>query len=222
MDLFDFKQCQGTISNTISVSSRMSSIASDMSLISGNWSIVKTTSITTTLGNGQPFISIGLTTVGSVAQSLSGEIWAEPVLIYWQKSDLPSFPSKYAAEVAASIGIMSSADSKFSSTSAIEQQHFSGGNARISKGEITGIVVGTIFFALLLGGSILLLLQRRRQKRRLPDLPEMTGHTLGLKRFMAGKWRAEADAKTAPTEIDSRSVRVIPGPPVELEGSQVN
>jgi hypothetical protein len=47
----------------------------------------------------------------------------------------------------------------------------------------------------------------------------MEGGSNGLKRFMAGKWRAETDGTSRPVEAESSSVRVIPGPPVELEAT---
>jgi hypothetical protein len=36
--------------------------------------------------------------------------------------------------------------------------------------------------------------------------------------YLDGKWRSEAEAKNEPGELDSRNIRVVGGPPVELEG----
>lgn len=39
------------------------------------------------------------------------------------------------------------------------------------------------------------------------------------KRFIDGRWRSEVHAEHEIRELDSRGVRVVPGPPVELEGA---
>lgn len=60
---------------------------------------------------------------------------------------------------------------------------------------------------------------RRRRKRlvlQIPALPEMERYEKSIfKRFLAGKWRAEAEAESKPVEIGSSI------PPVELDGTNV-
>ena len=59
-------------------------------------------------------------------------------------------------------------------------------------------------------------------------LPEMEGDSNGLKAFVGGKWRAEAHGTSdpveagvlEPVEVESRSVRVITGAPVELDATK--
>jgi hypothetical protein len=38
------------------------------------------------------------------------------------------------------------------------------------------------------------------------------------KRYLGGKWPSETEAKNEPSELDSRNIRVVGEPPVELEG----
>jgi hypothetical protein len=82
------------------------------------------------------------------------------------------------------------------------------------------IAIGAILAIAMLGGILVLFRLRKRKRMRLPDLPEMSGQSSGLKRLFHGKWRAEMEAKSERVEIYSRKALVIPGPPVELEASQ--
>jgi membrane protein implicated in regulation of membrane protease activity len=74
--------------------------------------------------------------------------------------------------------------------------------------------------------SIVLLLYLRRrmkqkQQQRLqhPGMSEMEGSSRGLKHFVGGRWRAEQDGTSQPVEAGSTSVKIIPGPPVELDST---
>lgn len=60
-------------------------------------------------------------------------------------------------------------------------------------------------------------LRRKRRKIPHPNDPELTAHSRGLRIFLKGKWRAEAEGLSQPVETEGRSVIIIPGPPVELE-----
>jgi hypothetical protein len=90
----------------------------------------------------------------------------------------------------------------------------------LSTGAKAGIGVGVAL------GFVILLLLRRRKRNRLqhiahPDFPEVSGESSGHKHYMGGEWRAEAEVKEPPVEIDSsdvqKNVHVVPGQPVELE-----
>jgi hypothetical protein len=97
---------------------------------------------------------------------------------------------------------------------------------------IAGISAGAGIGGLLLGiGLILLLLhilEKRRHGRnngelRYPNIPEMEDEDQNLslvKWFLRGKWRTESAARERRHEIDGRTVRVVPGPPVEMDASK--
>jgi hypothetical protein len=92
----------------------------------------------------------------------------------------------------------------------------------LSPGAIAGIAIG--IGALVISSIVILLYlwRRRKQQQGLqhPNIPEMEGGSRGLKRFVGGKWRAETDGISQPVEVASTSVRIIPGPPVELDSMQ--
>jgi membrane protein implicated in regulation of membrane protease activity len=92
-------------------------------------------------------------------------------------------------------------------------------------GAIAGITVGIGVFVIF-GIVLLLYLWRRRKQRKQRfehlDISEMEGSSRGLERFVGGKWRAKTDGTSEPVETGSRRVRVIPGPSVELDGTQAD
>ena len=54
------------------------------------------------------------------------------------------------------------------------------------------------------------------------EIPEMEDQDEALakrKWYLGGRWRSEVETKSKPQELDSRTVTVIPGPPVELDAS---
>lgn len=40
-----------------------------------------------------------------------------------------------------------------------------------------------------------------------------------FKWFLEGRWRSEAEERIDLQELDSKTVKIVPGPPVELEAS---
>jgi hypothetical protein len=148
----------------------------------------------------------------------TGTVWAEPVSVYWQSSDLSLFPSAYATSLASAMNVpFLSATSPTSSTLPTRTPE------ALSVGAKAGIGVGAFFGVAIIAGALVFVSLRRRKRQKSmqhPDLPEMNGQDSGFKRMFAGKWRAEVDGSSKPVEIDSRNVMVMPGSPVELEGSQ--
>jgi hypothetical protein len=144
----------------------------------------------------------------TVLQSGTAKAW--PTHVWWQSSDLSMFPSDYATQIAAIASI------PFGKSS--QPSH------RLSPTAQVWIGVG-VGFAVVIIVIILLCFWRRRTKRQRqqrtehPGIPEMEGGSKGLKRFMGGKWRAEAHGTSEPVEAEARSVRVIPGPPAEAHGT---
>lgn len=146
---------------------------------------------------------LGGNTYSSPTVLASGRLFAEPVRVLWQSSDLSAFPNAYATSLAATMGVKFSVESS------------------ISTGAKAGIAIGAVLGFALLAGAIAVLVLRRRRKAQCPSMPEnmaeMSGHSTGLKKLFRGKWRAEMDGGSQPAEIDSRKVYVVPGPPAELE-----
>jgi hypothetical protein len=161
----------------------------------------------------------------------SGTAYALPTLVYWQSSDLSAFPSAYASSLAAVLKIpfgnqtttSHSSSPTSTPTSTPIPSNISKSSTELSPGAQAGIGVGVVA-AVILSVIALLYLWRRhkRQRQRIAHsgISEMEGGSNGLKRFLGGKWRAETDGTSEPVEAESRSIFVIPGPPVELEDTR--
>jgi hypothetical protein len=149
----------------------------------------------------------------------SGLAQAQAVTVRWQSSDLSSFPSAYAASLASLVAMPVGPTSSSSSLSLVTSSPPPITHG-LSTGGKAGIGVGAVLGFVALGALLILLLLRRKKKLQHPTVPEMNGQPSGFKRFLGGKWRAEAEAKSEPVEIDSRGIKVIPGPPVELEAAR--
>ena len=106
-------------------------------------------------------------------------------------------------------------------------------NSGLSPGAKAGIGVGVGIFVIL-GVVFFLFLWRRRKRQRQQKqdaqereqepsaeigVSEMDDGANGSKRFAGGHWRAETQASSAPVEAGSTNVHIIPGPPVELDGT---
>jgi hypothetical protein len=165
--------------------------------------------------------------VHSTTVVTSGTRMAAPLTVFWESSDLSLFPSAYAASLASLIGVTStmptttppSMSSATSTPQPVNPASTGSRGGSLSTGAKAGIGVGaTLGFILIATLATLFLLRRRRYPQPL-TVPEVSGETSGFKRFVGGKWRAEAEVKEKPIEIDSRNVRVIPGPPVELDAT---
>ncbi|KAF2009395.1 hypothetical protein BU24DRAFT_473535 [Aaosphaeria arxii CBS 175.79] len=221
----NYRQCEKAISTPFTV---LAPVVLEETTESGwksstVWDSTSTWLYTTTNSVGQPLV---VTTETSIAlhTAISGAtLFADPVTVYWQSTDLSLFPSKYASSLASAIGISVGTQtltlgpktlSSTTSSSTLNQQGV------LSTGAKAGIGVGTVIgAALLVGVAFMFFLRLRRRKRQEPAVAELSGHSSGYKRFFGGKLRAEMEGKALPVEIDSKSVCVVPGPPAELEGS---
>ena len=81
---------------------------------------------------------------------------------------------------------------------------------------------------LALGAAVLFWLKKRRRPQDAPYQADTTAemedqdHTLAKRKwFLGGSWRNEAEAKRDPLELDSKTVRLVAGPPVELDSYEV-
>jgi hypothetical protein len=78
-----------------------------------------------------------------------------------------------------------------------------------------------------MGIIIAFLLRKKRAKAQTTDqatTPELEDQeeTLAKRKwFLKGRWRSEVEAKADPQELDSKNIKFIPGPPVELEALEV-
>lgn len=171
--------------------------------------------------NGNPTSSYKNTTV-----VLTGTKIVVPIEVEWQRNDLTLFPPAYASSVATQVGI------EFTATPTISPGLSSSfppptgklsnvtGRYAMSEEMKTGIGVGSTMGGLACGATILTSIWWiRGRKKRVPhpNDPELAAHSRGLRIFLKGKWRAEAEGLSQPVETDGRSVIIIPGPPVELE-----
>jgi len=178
--------------------------------------------------------SFSMTILHNITVLTSGTAYAIPDTIFWQSNDLNLFPSDYARSLATVIGVPYGASTspspapaptfsiKGPTSSATQsiQTPTSGVKPTLSKGTKVGVGVASTFGALILGAIIFYTVWLRRRKRALQyetKLPEMSGNSKGLRIFLKGEWRAEAEAESQPVEIDSRGVVIMPGPPSELE-----
>ncbi|CAI9629193.1 unnamed protein product [Alternaria burnsii] len=168
------------------------------------------------------------TTLRRLTEVTSGTAFAAQFVVDWQSSDFSRFPSEYASSLAAAIKVPfeDPVTTSPSTTSTNFVPPFTNPNnedpdAAMSPGAIAGIAVGISAF--LIFSIVLLLYLRRRMKQKQQqrlqhsDMWEMEGSSRGLKHFLGGRWRAEQDGTSQPVEAGSTSVRIIPGPPVELD-----
>jgi len=181
---------------------------------------------------------------------VTGLAVAEPVVVAWNLQEMTSFPTKYRNSLASRIGVVLETNATPVSTPALpnETGDPTGDpkgdptgdptgdttpipNASLSTGAKAGIGVGVVFgVALVLGAIVLLWLRRRKQGKPLsPEraiIPEMADQdrTHARRRwFLGGRWRTEVEVMPTPAqELDSKTVRSLPGPPVEMGSVEVN
>jgi hypothetical protein len=171
-------------------------------------------------------LSCGFSHLSSLTVLSTGTATAFPFIVFWQLNDLSIFPSDYGSSLAAVLkapfGSQTTTCSSASSTSTQIPSGTRNPSPRLSPGAQAGIGVGTGAVGIISVIAVIYLWRRRKHRRRRGvahlAISEMEGGSNGLKRFMGGKWRAETDGTSEPVE-ESKNVRVIPGPPVELEAT---
>jgi hypothetical protein len=169
------------------------------------------------------------TLLRDLSDMASGTAYAHPFVVYWQSSDLSKFPSDYASSIALMINVpfgdlTTTASAPPSPptppTPPPPPTNPSNRSSGLKPGAIAGIAVGVVMLVI---SSVVLGLYfwRRRKQQRLQhtDAVELEGSSRGLKHFVGGKWRAEQDGTSQPVEAGSTSVKIIPGPPVELDST---
>ncbi|KAH7347058.1 FAS1 domain-containing protein [Pyrenochaeta sp. MPI-SDFR-AT-0127] len=97
------------------------------------------------------------------------------------------------------------------------------GSAGLSTGAKAGIGVGATLAAALLVGLVYFFFKRRKKTvpaadpSGISELPDQDQELAGRKWYIGGKWRNEAHTEEKHHELDSTPVRVVPGPPAELD-----
>ena len=159
------------------------------------------------------------TTLSRPVEVKSDVAYASPMTVYWQSSDLSGFPYEYASSIASVINLTWQ---NFTTTSPPPPTPRAK-NSGPSPGAIAGIAVGIGVFLIFSIVLLLYILRRMKQKQQQrlqhPGMSEMEGSSRGLKHFVGGRWRAEQDGTSQPVEAGSTSVKIIPGPPVELDST---
>ena len=202
------------------------------SLLTGASSILTSTSFEsvgyvssdrTTSGSWKTFRSYSTVTYGSAN--------ADPISVAWHESELSLFPSEYAASVAKQIGL----EMNFGSSSSNIQTETSTpipAPVALSTGAKVGTIVGAVLGATVIAALAYACLVRRRKRKNTSTGPAAETQTAelenqdeelaGWKWHLRGKWRNEAEAVDRHQELDSRTINVIAGPPVELDASDAH
>lgn len=196
---------------------------------------------TVTVTNNQSIITTSTTrTVTNITTLTSAVALADVINVIWEETDLPRFPSAYAASLAKRIGVSFTPSAMPGSSSFLPSQTASTSPSKLSskglsKGGTAGVGVSSAVAFLIAIALIAFLVLRKRRKTREASTsfsheryhPEMEDQDASLatrKWFLRGRWRSEVETpKAKPGELDSRSVRIVSGPPQEMDGtSKVN
>lgn len=136
--------------------------------------------------------------------------------------DFMLFPPDYATSLAKRIGVTLP-----TSTEEHPQQN---STPPLSAGAKAGIGTGVAIGAIAVVVAIVLLCLRRRRKmvvrpatqeHTIPEMADQDHDLAKRKWWMRGKWRSEVDAQAEPQELESKAVHVVPGPPTELDGTEL-
>lgn len=167
-----------------------------------------------------------------------GEMWANPVEVYWRVADLKSFGSEYATSLAQNFGMQvpATTTTEKPTTSATASQGTQPTSPGLSPEKKAGISVGTIFGVALVALGLFFYIKRYRKRRETgvaagqpetaenetgaQEMEEQNQQYIGQKHFVAGKWRSEADARTNPVEmdVDVATDHATTAPHMELDG----
>lgn len=172
-----------------------------------------------------------ITVIDNATTITQGLAIADPILVGWSEKELALFPTSYASSVAKQAGLKwglptpgSTADLPRETNparSATPRGLSTGGKVGIAISVLGVVVLGALLFWLLLR-------RKRKGKQQEPQTAEIEGkptpemedqdQELATRRwFLRGRWRSEVRAQERPGELDSRTVNIVPGPPVEID-----
>jgi hypothetical protein len=164
----------------------------------------------------------------------SGIAVADPIVVEWHLKDMSNFPSAYASSLADRIGVTLESATPAGSPSLPRHTNTSSSTSTLtppnalSIGAKAGIGVGAALILILIGCTTVFFLLKKKQKQTTStpagaDVAEMEDQdqTLASKKwYLLGKWRNEHAGEERRHELDSRTVTVIPGSPVELPADE--
>jgi hypothetical protein len=170
------------------------------------------------------------TTIFNIKSVANGIAIADPVIVGWGEHDLSTFPTEYANSLARRIGVT---QPSITQRTGITQPPMTVPTAKVSDptgsihsslstGAKAGIGVGVILGVFLVA-LVLFLICLQRTKKKSPAAPsentaEMEDQYHASQGwFMQSRWRNEVDGSETQKELDSKTVHVVPGPPVELD-----
>jgi hypothetical protein len=176
---------------------------------------------TTWIASASSYATITRSSVTTVSTGLA---IADPVVVAWQVENFKAFPSDYVAsltkrfEIAlpSSTGILPPPTDTPTPTPGLS----TGAKAGIG----VGAAIGAIVFIMVI---VFFCLRSRRKRNQATssdrNIAEMADqdHDLAKKWWAGGRWRSEVDTHADPQELDNKTVYVVPGPPAELEGADV-
>lgn len=166
--------------------------------------------------------------LNSTTMLSTGLAVADPIVIAWQISDLGSFPPECATSLAKKIGVVLSNSAgngtRNGTSEATPDAPGLNTGAKFGIGIGAALVVLTIVIA-----TVMLCLKKRRKVKNQAAPPGFTIAEMGdqdedhakKKWWAGGKWRSEATAEAEKQELDSKTVHVVPGPPAELDGAEL-
>ena len=166
------------------------------------------------------------TKINSTTMLSTGLAIADPIVVAFQIEDFKSFPSEYATSLAKKIGVVLSTDSVRLDTPSQPGTDVPGLSTGAKAGIGVGVAVGALAFII---GIVLFCLRKRRKAKNQDPQQEHTiaemadqDHDLAKKKWWShGKWWSEASAQGEKQELDSKTVHVVPGPPQELGGEEL-
>lgn len=198
----------------------------------------------TTTVNVTTFVSNGMSVAASVTYTEANittisscvSVEAEALFVVWEETDLPNFSPAYATSLAKRIGLSLTPSATPASPSSLPTRTTSSRpsispSKGLSTGARVGIGVGSAIVLLLAISLIAFIVLRKRRKHREattsfshqryhPEMEDQDASLATRKWFLRGRWRSEVETpKDKPSELDSRSVRVVGGPLQELDGT---
>lgn len=206
--------CQSTISSPVVAHAFITTTEE------GNKSTIEVYEIPTVVTGAQ-------STISNLTSLATGLAVADPVVVAWALQDMSSFPSDYRTSLASKIGIALVSGATPASSSSLPKEtedSVSTANPPLSTGAKAGMGVGIAVGVAVIAGILGLFWLRRRKRNQIiiAEMADQDETNARRRWFLGGRWRNEAEVRPTPTqELDSKAVRIVPGPPAELDSAQV-
>ena len=163
-------------------------------------------------------------TLNSTTVLSTGLEIADPIVIAWQVSDLSSFPPEYATSLVKKIGVALPNGTGNGTREAGPDAPGLSTGAKVGIGVGAALGVLTVIIA-----TVMLCLKKRRKTKTqaapldytVAEMEDQDQDHAKKKWWTGGKWRSEATAEAEKQELDPKTVHVVPGPPAELDGAEL-